>query len=162
MGLCVYVYCHFSKFLPHKFVCLYPSYVCILFSFSHVHIIVLSDILPVCPVTALVHTLGCYFSLTGMVLQKNPLLLLINTKKFFFVLHLWQRMSPFLIPPPLGQPHSVFGGTSACWLFSCFHNPPNSGMDYMIFNLHHTWSFVCMCTYTRGVGHTDSESGQPF
>ena len=29
-----------------------------------------------------------------------------------------------------GQPHSVFGSTtSAYWLFSCFHKPPNSDMD---------------------------------
>ena len=25
--------------------------------------------------------------------------------------------------------------TSACWVFSCFRNPPSSGMDYRIFNV---------------------------
>ena len=24
--------------------------------------------------------------------------------------------------------------TSACWVFPCFRNPPNSDMDYRIFN----------------------------
>ena len=66
----------------------------------------------------------------------------------------------FQFPPPLGQPHSVFGGKSVCWLFSCFHNPPNSDMDYRIFNVC-TWSnSVCVRIHT-GVGHTDSESAQP-
>ena len=58
------------------------------------------------------------------------------------------------------QPHSVFGATnkSICWLFSCFYNPPNSDMDYGIFNVW-TWSFgVCVRIHTW-VGHTaDSES----
>ena len=44
-------------------------------------------------------------------------------------------MLPFLIPPPLGQPYSVFGGISASWLFSSFHNPQNSDMDYRIFKV---------------------------
>ena len=56
--------------------------------------------------------------------------------------------------------HSVFGGTSACWLFSSCHNPLNSDMDYRIFNVR-TWSFVCLHR-RRGVGHIDSESAQPF
>ena len=34
-------------------------------------------------------------------------------------------------------------------------------MDYRIFNVR-TWSFVCVRAYTRGVGHTDSESAQHF
>ena len=67
-------------------------------------------------------------------------------------------MWPFLIPPPLGQPHSIFGGTSACWLFLCFHNTPNSDMDYRICNVR-TCSFVYMLIHT-GVGHTNSESAQ--
>ena len=48
--------------------------------------------------------------------------------------------------------------TSACWVFSCFHNPPNSDMDNMIFNMR-TWSFLCVHIH-MGVGHTDSESAQ--
>ena len=32
---------------------------------------------------------------------------------------------------------------SACWVFLCFRNPPNSDMDYRIFIVH-IWSFVCM------------------
>ena len=69
-------------------------------------------------------------------------------------------MGLFLIPPPLGQPHSIYGGTSTCWLFLCFHNPPNSDIDYWIFNMR-TWSFVCMRIHT-GVGYIDSDSAQPF
>ena len=32
---------------------------------------------------------------------------------------------------------------SAWWVFSYFCNPPNSDIDYRIFNMH-TWSFLCM------------------
>ena len=45
---------------------------------------------------------------------------------------------------------------SACWVFSCFHNPPNSDMDYRIFNAR-ARSFLCVRIDT-GVGHTDSEA----
>ena len=42
-------------------------------------------------------------------------------------------------------------------MFSCFHNPPNSDMDYRISNVP-----TFLCAYTaRGVGHTD-ESAQHF
>ena len=33
-------------------------------------------------------------------------------------------------------------------VFSCFSNPPNSDMDYMVFNVC-TWSFLFMCVYTH-------------
>ena len=46
---------------------------------------------------------------------------------------------------------------SACWVFSCFCNPPNSDMDYRTFNVR-TWSFLCVCIHMGG-GHTDRESG---
>ena len=36
----------------------------------------------------------------------------------------------------------------------CFHNPPNSDMDYGIFNV---CTFLCVRIY-MGVGHTDNES----
>ena len=49
---------------------------------------------------------------------------------------------------------------SACWVFSCFRNPPNSDMDYSIFNVP-TWSFLCVRIH-MGVGHADSESAQHF
>ena len=44
--------------------------------------------------------------------------------------------------------------TSACWVFSCFRNPPNSDMDHRIFNVRRpTWSFLCAaCVYTGGLG----------
>ena len=44
-----------------------------------------------------------------------------------------------------------------CVVFSCFRNPPNSDMDYRIFNVR---TFLCVRTHT-GVGHTD-ESAQHF
>ena len=41
---------------------------------------------------------------------------------------------------------------SACWVFSCFHNPPHSDMDYRIFNVR-TWYFLCHAyTCTRELG----------
>ena len=47
---------------------------------------------------------------------------------------------------------------SACWVFSCLHNPPNSDMYYRIFNMR-TWLFLCVRVHTGGgIGHTDSES----
>ena len=41
--------------------------------------------------------------------------------------------------------------TSACWVFLCFCNPPNSDMDYRIFNVH-MWSLLCVHIYTQGLG----------
>ena len=50
--------------------------------------------------------------------------------------------------------------TSAYWVFSCVHNPPNSDTDYRILNVL-TWSFVCVRIHT-GVGHTVAGSAQTF
>ena len=50
---------------------------------------------------------------------------------------------------------------NACWVFYCFHNPPNSDMDYRIFNMR-TWLFLCVLIHTGVAGHTDSESAQHF
>ena len=68
-------------------------------------------------------------------------------------------------PPHLGKTTTAErvalpSPTSACRVFSCFRNPPNSDMDYRIFNVS-TWSFVCLRIHT-GVEHTDSESAQPL
>ena len=49
---------------------------------------------------------------------------------------------------------------SACWVFTCFCNPPNSDMDYRIFNVR-TWSFLCVRIHMR-VGHTDRKSARCF
>ena len=48
--------------------------------------------------------------------------------------------------------------TSACWIFSCFCNPPNSDKNYRIFNVR-TRSLICVRMHT-GVGYTDSKSAQ--
>ena len=46
---------------------------------------------------------------------------------------------------------------NACWVFWCFHNPPNCDMDYRIFNVHA--SFSCVCVHT-GVGHTTTTDSE--
>ena len=46
----------------------------------------------------------------------------------------------------------------AHWVFSCFRTPPNSDVDYRIFNVR-TWSFKR--GIHTGVGHTD-KSAQHF
>ena len=43
-----------------------------------------------------------------------------------------------------------FYNFSACWLFWCFNNPPNSDMDYIIFNVS-MWYF-CMRIHTEDLG----------
>ena len=80
-------------------------------------------------------------------------------------------MWPFLIPPPFGQPHSAFGGTSACWLFLCFHYHPyglldlkqsiNQSIRTMTWT---TGSLTCVYiyTHTRGVGHTGQRVSTTF
>ena len=55
-----------------------------------------------------------------------------------------------------------FTNYSACWVFICFHNPPNSDMDYRIFNVR-TCLFLCVRAHVHtGVGHTDCETAQRF
>ena len=44
---------------------------------------------------------------------------------------------------------------SACWVFQCFHNPPNSDMDCRIFNMR---TDVNASNYTRGCTDTVRES----
>ena len=43
-------------------------------------------------------------------------------------------------------------------LFRVVRNPPNSDMDYMIFNVR---TILCVRIHT-GLGHTDNESAQHF
>ena len=42
-----------------------------------------------------------------------------------------------------------------CWVFECFHNPPNSDMNYKIFNVR---TDVNACDCTRGCTDTVRES----
>ena len=61
---------------------------------------------------------------------------------FFFFLQLYCSIG---ISPtrnsgcfPRGEPaaaQSRYPTCGKCWLFECFHNPPNSGMDFRIFNV---------------------------
>ena len=48
--------------------------------------------------------------------------------------------------------HSATHNFFLCAVLSCFHNPPNSDMDYRVFNVR-MWSFVWVRIHT-GVGHT--------
>ena len=69
------------------------------------------------------------------------------------------------MPPDLGKATEAARAAlpspaSACWVFSCFRNPPNSDMDYRIFNMC-TRSFLCVRIH-KGVGHIDSKSAQQF
>ena len=56
-------------------------------------------------------------------------------------------------PPYLGKATAatraaLLSPTNACWVFLCFHNPPNTDMDYRIFNVH-MWSFYTpWCMYS--------------
>ena len=53
---------------------------------------------------------------------------------------------------------------NASWVLSCFRYPPNCDMDYGIFIVR-TYVMILVRAYyiyTRGVGHTDSESAQHF
>ena len=71
------------------------------------------------------------------------------------------------VPPYLGKATAAARAalpshTIACWVLSCFRNPPKSYMDYMIFNVR-KWSFSCVrITIQTAVGHTNSESAQQF
>ena len=59
---------------------------------------------------------------------------------------------------PRGKPaatESRYPTYDACWVFYCFHNPPNSDMDYRIFNVR---TDVNACDYARGCTYSVSES----
>ena len=66
----------------------------------------------------------------------------------------WKNLGCF----PWGKPaatESRYPTYCACWVFQCFHNPPNSGMDYRIFNM---GSDVNACDCTWGCTDTVRES----
>ena len=69
------------------------------------------------------------------------------TESSWYFLFVFDRDGVLEKPPP------------ANWLFhvSIIHQ---TDMEYRIVNVR-TWSFICMCIHT-GLGHTDSESAQPF
>ena len=59
---------------------------------------------------------------------------------------------------PRGKPaatESRYPTHGACWVFHCFHNPPNSDMDYGIFNVR---ADVDACDCIRGCTDTVRES----
>ena len=59
---------------------------------------------------------------------------------------------------PQGKPGATasrYPTYCACWMFKCFHNPPNSDMDYRIFNVR---TDVNAGDCTRGFTDTVRES----
>ena len=93
-----------------------------------------------------------------------PRLLLLYSFFFFFgcflKLYLFNGISPVRNSGcfPRGKPaaaKSRYPTCGACWVFQCFHNPPNSDMDYSIFNVH---TDVNACDCARGCTDTVRES----
>ena len=70
----------------------------------------------------------------------------------------WEIWVAFVKESQFQQSRATQWVWGAWWVFTCYHNPPNSDMDYKIFNVR-TWSFLRVRIHT-GVGHTDSESAQ--
>ena len=78
---------------------------------------------------------------------------------FFFEFYTLYRL-PYLGKATAATVAVLASPTSACWVFSCFRNPPNCDRDYRIFNVR-MWSFLRVRIHT-GVGRTHSESEQQF
>ena len=57
----------------------------------------------------------------------------------------WEIQVAFPGESQLWQWQSFYPAYSACWTFRCFHNPPNSDMDYKIFKVC-TVGNACDCT----------------
>ena len=59
---------------------------------------------------------------------------------------------------PQGKPaatESRYPTYGACWMFKCFHNPPNSDMDYRFFIVR---GDVNACDFSRGSTDTERET----
>ena len=65
----------------------------------------------------------------------------------------WENQVAFPGESQLRQ--SRYPTYSACWAFKCFHNPPNSDMDYRIFNVR---TDVSACDWIRGCTDTARQS----
>ena len=52
-----------------------------------------------------------------------------------FIMHFGKFGPPYVGKATADARAAVPSPSSACWAFSCFSNPPNSDMDYMIFNV---------------------------
>ena len=66
---------------------------------------------------------------------------------YFFLIYKGDKVSKYMLFFSSG-PCPIWGHThiNACWVCSCFRNPPNADMDYGIVNVH-VWSSACV--YTR-------------
>ena len=86
---------------------------------------------------------------------------------FSFFLFFYNCIVPFGITPmgilscpPQGKPaatESCYPTYGVCWVFQCFHNPPNSDTDMGIFNMR---TDVNACDCTRGCTDTIRESAR--
>ena len=75
---------------------------------------------------------------------------------FVVVVHFRKFGLPYLGKAAATARAELSSPTSACCIFACFRNPPNSDMDYRIFNVC-ACSFLCVRIHT-GVGYTNSVS----
>ena len=66
----------------------------------------------------------------------------------------WQIPAAFL-RGKLAAAEWCYPTYGACWVFQCFHNPPNSDMDCGIFNVR---TYVNACDCTRACTDTVRES----
>ena len=51
------------------------------------------------------------------------------------ILYMFNTGTPYLDDAASASRAALRSHTSACWVLSCFRNPPNSDMDHMIFNV---------------------------
>ena len=84
--------------------------------------------------------------------QYSVLLLFFYFFFIHFIIHFRQFGPPYLGKTTAAARASLPSPTSACGVFSCFHNPPNSDTDYRIFNMR-MWSFLGVRAYTGGWAH---------
>ena len=67
---------------------------------------------------------------------------------------------------PRGQPAATearYPTYGTCWVFQCFHNPPNSDMDYGTFHVQtnvNAWDCTCGCTDTVRESALKVDSGR--
>ena len=69
----------------------------------------------------------------------------------------WNVLIDLLLPYSVNfniMKTNTFTSFSACWLFCCFHNPPNSDMDYKFFNVYMRFFFWRVYTHGGHKAHT--------
>ena len=79
----------------------------------------------------------------------------LETVFFFFLKNLFYD---FIVPWKSQLQQFCHPTHSACWVYQCFHNPPNSDMDYGILNVHNV-VFFCIYIHTEGLQFIVSSDG---